>query len=62
MNNTKTKIKTCLDYKVDLSILAATGRINDNYIEHLNICEPCQKEMQAITLNNIKALTPDKRI
>lgn len=58
MNNTKVKIKTktCLDYKVDLSILVATGRINDNYIEHLGLCEPCQKEMQKTIFSNIKAL------
>ena len=57
MSHAKSKIKTCHDYKIDLSILMATGRINDNYINHLNECNDCLTEMQKMALKDLRALS-----
>ena len=60
-HTTKSKIKTCLEYKIDLTVFTSTGRINDEYIDHLDICNSCLKEMQNSVLKDLKALE-NKRI
>lgn len=57
MSHAKSRLKTCRDYKVDLSILMATGRINDNYINHLNECSKCLAEMQKLALKDLRSLS-----
>jgi len=56
MGQINSKQKTCSDYKVDLSVLITTGRINDEYIEHLGCCTKCQKEVQTLALKDLRAL------
>lgn len=47
--------KACSDYYKDLSTLATTGQVNDEYLDHLSHCHSCQSKMQSRVLNNIKA-------
>ena len=54
--------KDCQKYYKDYNSFAVTGKANDEYIDHLSVCNHCQSKLQSLTLPNIKALDKPKRI
>jgi hypothetical protein len=50
----------CNKFKSDFDKLILTGNASDCLVDHLAICQNCQKTLQTQVLHNIRALAPKK--